>query len=380
MGEGRAGQDGQVVGGVVPVEVSTRGWGVTGPGATQRGPAELVERCVTVSVGGAGEPGDGLAGDLAGGVAAPRQGSERRRALLDGGGGGPASVVEGVAVDVHAGGERELRDRTVGVAGVAEGPARPVRDRFRPSRVVVATRGRAEAGVVHRGEQATPVVAVADDGTGPVRHGDEPAHAVVGVARGAAAVGHCCPPTVGRIGEGDVGGHATTVGVRLERLALPAPRRRVVGQTGPVAAFEHAEQVDAAGPGAQPHISGMYAADHVSAHLGIELVAAMEGTATMRLVVGESMVNGHGLCHGGMLFTLADSACAYAANSWGEDALSTGASIEFLQPAGLGEVLTATAQETARSGRRAVLDVMVTAGDGRTVATFRGVTTQLRRA
>ncbi|MPY91733.1 MAG: hotdog fold thioesterase [Acidimicrobiia bacterium] len=124
----------------------------------------------------------------------------------------------------------------------------------------------------------------------------------------------------------------------------------------------------------------MYAADHVSAHLGIELVAAMEGTATMRLVVGESMVNGHGLCHGGMLFTLADSACAYAANSWGEDALSTGASIEFLQPAGLGEVLTATAQETARSGRRAVLDVMVTAGDGRTVATFRGVTTQLRRA
>jgi acyl-CoA thioesterase len=124
----------------------------------------------------------------------------------------------------------------------------------------------------------------------------------------------------------------------------------------------------------------MYEADQVRRQLGIELVDAADGTAVMRMTVGDGMINGHGLCHGGMLFTLADSACAYAANSLGVDSVAAGATIDFLEPARLGDALEARAIELTRSGRRGVYDVTVSTDDGRVVASFRGITVQLRGA
>jgi acyl-CoA thioesterase len=124
----------------------------------------------------------------------------------------------------------------------------------------------------------------------------------------------------------------------------------------------------------------MYEADQVRRQLGIELVDAADGTAVMRMTVGDGMINGHGLCHGGMLFTLADSACAYAANSLGVDSVAAGATIDFLEPARVGDALEARAIELTRSGRRGVYDVTVSTDDGRVVASFRGITVQLRGA
>ncbi len=122
----------------------------------------------------------------------------------------------------------------------------------------------------------------------------------------------------------------------------------------------------------------MYEADQVRQQLGIELVEAAGGAARMRMTVRDGMINGHGLCHGGMLFTLADSACAYAANSRGPDSVAAGATIDFLEPARLGDTLEARAVELTRSGRRGIYDVTVTNGDGRVVASFRGITVELR--
>jgi acyl-CoA thioesterase len=128
----------------------------------------------------------------------------------------------------------------------------------------------------------------------------------------------------------------------------------------------------------------MYEADQVRRALGIELLEAKGGTARMRMAVREDMINGHGLCHGGMLFTLADSACAYAANSRGPDSVAGGATIDYFEPARLGDVLEARAVELSRSGRRGVYDVTITSddgatADGRVVASFRGITIELRQ-
>jgi acyl-CoA thioesterase len=121
----------------------------------------------------------------------------------------------------------------------------------------------------------------------------------------------------------------------------------------------------------------MWEGDRVRASLGLQLEAVEPGRARMTMRVADAMVNGHGLCHGGYLFTLADSAAAYAVNAFGRDAVASSASIEFLAPARLGEVLVADAVATAHAGRRHVLDVTVTVDD-RTVAVFRGVATELR--
>jgi acyl-CoA thioesterase len=122
----------------------------------------------------------------------------------------------------------------------------------------------------------------------------------------------------------------------------------------------------------------MYEADQVRRQLGIELVEAADGNAVMRMTVGDGMINGHGLCHGGVLFTLADSACAYAANSRGPDSVAAGATIDFFEPARHGDVLEARATELTRSGRRGVYDVTVATTAGRVLASFRGITVELR--
>jgi acyl-CoA thioesterase len=113
--------------------------------------------------------------------------------------------------------------------------------------------------------------------------------------------------------------------------------------------------------------------DAASRGLGLTMDHIAAGRSRMSMVVRPEMVNGHGICHGGFIFTLADSAMAFAANSHGERAVAHHASIAFLRPAKLDETLTAAAEERSRSGRTGIYDVRVTgSADGSVVAEFRG--------
>ena len=116
----------------------------------------------------------------------------------------------------------------------------------------------------------------------------------------------------------------------------------------------------------------MWAEDRASAGLGMSLDAIGPGTATLSMTVVPSMVNGHGMCHGGYIFTLADSAFAFACNTYGDRTVAQQASILFVRPGRLGERLIAQAVERARAGRTGLYDIRVTGGDGSVVAEFRG--------
>ena len=115
----------------------------------------------------------------------------------------------------------------------------------------------------------------------------------------------------------------------------------------------------------------MFAADRASLGLGMELTAAGQGTATVRMTVTPAMINGHALAHGGYLFLLADTAFACAFNSHGPVTVAAGAEITFVAPAREGDTLTATATERVRYGRSGVYDVTVRRGD-EVIAEFRG--------
>ena len=112
--------------------------------------------------------------------------------------------------------------------------------------------------------------------------------------------------------------------------------------------------------------------DNAARALGIELVKTGAGSAVVRMTVRPDMLNGHGTCHGGMMFMLADTAFAIACNSHGEPAVAAAAAIEFIAPAPEGAILTATAREQVRQGRSGVYDIDVQTDDGTTVALFRG--------
>ena len=114
----------------------------------------------------------------------------------------------------------------------------------------------------------------------------------------------------------------------------------------------------------------MFEADEASRRLGIEVVEYGEGTAVLRMTVTASMVNGHGIAHGGYLFLLADTAFACACNS-GPVTVAAGAGIDFVTPAREGDVLVATAREHTRFGRSGLYDVSVQRDD-ETIAEFRG--------
>ena len=116
----------------------------------------------------------------------------------------------------------------------------------------------------------------------------------------------------------------------------------------------------------------MWPDDRAAQSLGITLDDVGPGHATLSMRVRDDMVNGHGSCHGGSIFTLADSAFAYACNSANERAVAQHCSITFLRPAMLGHRLVATAQERSRAGRSGIYDVTVCTGDGTVVAEFRG--------
>lgn len=117
----------------------------------------------------------------------------------------------------------------------------------------------------------------------------------------------------------------------------------------------------------------MWAQDAASQGLGMSLAHVGPGTATLTMPVRRDMLNGHGICHGGFIFTLADSAFAFACNSYNKLAVAQSNSITYLTPGQPGDMLTAVASEVARAGRSGTYDVTVTGGDGTQVALFRGL-------
>ncbi len=111
--------------------------------------------------------------------------------------------------------------------------------------------------------------------------------------------------------------------------------------------------------------------------LGLELIACEPGRASMRMTVRPLHLNGHKICHGGFIFTLADSTFAYACNSRNHNTVANGCSIEFLRPAHEGDVLTAEGVEQVLNGRHGVYDIRISNQKGQTVALFRGKSTQI---
>ena len=116
----------------------------------------------------------------------------------------------------------------------------------------------------------------------------------------------------------------------------------------------------------------MYAEDGASQALGMRILEVRPGYARLAMKVREDMVNGHKLCHGGLIFTLADSAFAFACNTYNAVTVASAANVEFLLPARLGDELTATAEERSRSKRTGIYDVTVHNSQGECVALFRG--------
>ena len=119
--------------------------------------------------------------------------------------------------------------------------------------------------------------------------------------------------------------------------------------------------------------AALYARDAAARQLGIEVRHCGPGEAVLTMTVQDTMLNGHGICHGGFLFCLADTAFAYACNSRNELTVAQHCSIDFLRPARAAERLTATARETVRRPRSGVYDVTVCGADGEPVALFRGL-------
>jgi acyl-CoA thioesterase len=115
----------------------------------------------------------------------------------------------------------------------------------------------------------------------------------------------------------------------------------------------------------------MWKQDDASRGLGMELVEVKPGRATLAMTVRPHMVNGQRIAHGGFIFTLADSAFAFACNSHNERVVAAQGNITFIRPGKLGDRLVATAREISRSGRSGIYDVQVTAGDA-VIAEFRG--------
>lgn len=117
--------------------------------------------------------------------------------------------------------------------------------------------------------------------------------------------------------------------------------------------------------------AAMWERDHTAHALGMQIASVAAGRALLQMQVRQEMVNGHGICHGGMIFTLADTAFAYACNSGNQVTVASACQIDFIAPAREGDLLEAEAVERMASGRTGVYDVSVTAG-GRMIALFRG--------
>lgn len=121
----------------------------------------------------------------------------------------------------------------------------------------------------------------------------------------------------------------------------------------------------------------LYAGDRASQMLGMQLESCEPGRAVVSMRIRADMVNGHGLCHGGLIFALADSAFAFACNSHGDNTVAAGAAIEFLAPGREGDLLSAIAEERWRAGRAGIYEIEVRNQRDETVALFRGRSHQI---
>ena len=122
----------------------------------------------------------------------------------------------------------------------------------------------------------------------------------------------------------------------------------------------------------------LFERDAASQAMGMRLLSVAPGQAQVGMSVRADMVQGHGTCHGGYLFALADSAFAFACNSYNEASVAIGCSIDYVAPARLGDTLTAQASEQSRSGRTGNYDVRIENQDGRLIALFRGKSYKVR--
>jgi acyl-CoA thioesterase len=123
---------------------------------------------------------------------------------------------------------------------------------------------------------------------------------------------------------------------------------------------------------AQACAAAMWANDRASQALGMRLLGVGPGEARLEMPVRADMANGHGMCHGGYVFTLADSAFAFACNSRGQDMVAAQGAITFIAPAKVGDTLTAEAREVHLRGRGGLYDVTVINQAGERIAEFRG--------
>lgn len=118
--------------------------------------------------------------------------------------------------------------------------------------------------------------------------------------------------------------------------------------------------------------------DRAAKALGLALDAIAPGSATMSMIVQDHHLNGHDICHGGVIFTLADTAFAFACNSYNQVVVAQHNTISFIAPARVGETLIAKAVETAKEGRNGIYDVTVSDKSGRVIAHFRGCSRVIR--
>ena len=124
-------------------------------------------------------------------------------------------------------------------------------------------------------------------------------------------------------------------------------------------------------------VRALYEGDRASQMLGMTVESCARGVASVSMPVRADMVNGHGVCHGGLIFALADSAFAFACNSHGDNTVAAGAAIEFLAPGRQGDLLTATAHERWRTGRTGIYEIEVRNQRGEAIALFRGRSHQI---
>ena len=124
--------------------------------------------------------------------------------------------------------------------------------------------------------------------------------------------------------------------------------------------------------------AAMHARDRASLALGMKLLKVGPGLASMQMAIREDMANVHDTCHGGLIFTLADSTFAYACNSHNRPAVAVTCNIDFIRPVHVGDVLVATGVEQSLAGRNGVYDIRVENQHGELVALFRGKSQQIK--
>jgi len=123
---------------------------------------------------------------------------------------------------------------------------------------------------------------------------------------------------------------------------------------------------------AEETAAAMWSRDRAAQALGMKIVRVQPGSALLTMPVRTDMVNGHHICHGGLIFTLADTAFAYACNSYNRNTVASACHIDFLAPAKEADILEAEAIEQSASGRTGVYDITVRTTHGKLIALFRG--------